>query len=257
MPQQIRAIVVDPVAPGKAGDQAGRVARSRPRRGRGQGHRDLAQPRRDAARGAGGRAGLAAGLGFRRRGRAEARDGSGPKAGTRVVGILPNGRLGRAGQLPQPCGRGAARRGQRRAGLDLAGRRPHRAARAAPGRAAARPQGAGRRRLGRGRASRLPACARPPGRWSGAMCGGEEQRAAVAEWCGDRVVLGRDLGAAQAARARIWLIVDSVGGSALSRGARHAGAERHLRDPRHLRRGRRRPSRAAISSAPAARGSTA
>src|SRR5258708_32862149 len=42
-----------------------------------------------------------------------------------------------------------------------------------------------------------------------------EYRAAVAEWCGDRVVLGRDLTAAKP-HGPFWLIVDSVGASALS-----------------------------------------
>ena len=114
-------------AEGRLGDQAGRVARSRPRRGRRQGHRDLAQSRRDAAGVAGRRAGLAAGLGFRRCGRA--RGGRRQRAEARHAGRRPPavGRLGRAGQLPQPCGRGSARRGQRRAGRDLAGRRPDRA----------------------------------------------------------------------------------------------------------------------------------
>ena len=39
-------------------------------------------------------------------------------------------------------------------------------------------------------------------------------RAAVAEWCGDRVVVGRELAAAKP-HGPFWLILDSVGGTAL------------------------------------------
>jgi NADPH:quinone reductase-like Zn-dependent oxidoreductase len=42
----------------------------------------------------------------------------------------------------------------------------------------------------------------------------EEHRAAVAEWCGDRVVFGRDLTAAKP-YGPFWLILDSLGGAAL------------------------------------------
>jgi NADPH:quinone reductase len=43
----------------------------------------------------------------------------------------------------------------------------------------------------------------------------EEYRAAVAEWCGERVVLGRELIAAKP-HGPFWLILDSLGGSALA-----------------------------------------
>ena len=42
-----------------------------------------------------------------------------------------------------------------------------------------------------------------------------EYRAPVAEWCGGRVVLDRDLGAAKQ-HGPFWLIVDSLGGPALA-----------------------------------------
>jgi NADPH:quinone reductase-like Zn-dependent oxidoreductase len=42
----------------------------------------------------------------------------------------------------------------------------------------------------------------------------EEHRAAIAEWCGERVVLGRELAAAKP-HGPFWLILDSLGGSAL------------------------------------------
>ena len=48
---------------------------------------------------------------------------------------------------------------------------------------------------------------------SGAMCAGRSC-AAVAEWCGERVVLGRELAAAKP-HGPFWLILDSLGGSAL------------------------------------------
>src|SRR6516162_6723743 len=43
----------------------------------------------------------------------------------------------------------------------------------------------------------------------------EEQRAQVAAWCGGRAIVGRDLSAAKA-EGPYWLIVDSLGGSALA-----------------------------------------
>jgi NADPH2:quinone reductase len=43
----------------------------------------------------------------------------------------------------------------------------------------------------------------------------EEYRAAVAEWCGERVVLSRELAAAKP-HGPFWLILDSLGGSALA-----------------------------------------
>ena len=42
----------------------------------------------------------------------------------------------------------------------------------------------------------------------------EEYRAAVAKWCGESVVLGRELAAAKP-HGPFWLILDSLGGSAL------------------------------------------
>jgi NADPH:quinone reductase-like Zn-dependent oxidoreductase len=42
----------------------------------------------------------------------------------------------------------------------------------------------------------------------------EQHRAAVAEWCGERVVVGRELAAAKP-HGPFWLILDSVGGSSV------------------------------------------
>ncbi len=46
------------------------------------------------------------------------------------------------------------------------------------------------------------------------MCAATQHRAAVAEWCGERVVVGRELAAAKP-YGPFWLILDSVGGRAL------------------------------------------
>ena len=43
----------------------------------------------------------------------------------------------------------------------------------------------------------------------------DEHRAAVADWCGERVVVGRELAAAKP-HGPFWLILDSVGGGALA-----------------------------------------
>src|SRR5207253_5997671 len=92
-------------------------------------------------------------------------------------------------------------------------------------RAAARPQGVGRRRLGRGRTPRLPARG---GGWR--LCGGhvrrDEHRAAVAEWCGERVIVGRELAAAKP-HGPFWLILDSVGGTALGAALAMLRSEEH------------------------------
>ena len=42
----------------------------------------------------------------------------------------------------------------------------------------------------------------------------EEYRAAMAEWCGERVVFGRELAAAKP-HGPFWLILNSLGGSAI------------------------------------------
>ena len=160
----------------EAGDPAGRVARSRPGRGRGPGHGDLAQSRRDAAGGQPGRAGVAAGVGFRRGGRSRGRRRQRAEGGDAGRRIIAERGLGRAGQLPQPRGRRIARRGQRCAGLDPAGRRADGIACVAAGRAIARAQGLGQRGVGRGRASRLPACGRGRGLGVGACAAARDAR---------------------------------------------------------------------------------
>ena len=214
MPRQVRAVVVDPAGAGEAGDQTGRIARSRPRRGGGAGDRDLAQPRRDAARRAAGRAGMAARLGFRRRDETAAADGSGPRPGTRVVGILPSGawaervncRTHAVAALPDAVSDAEA------ATLPVAGLTALHALR----------QGGlllGRKVLVDGASGGVGHLACQLAAAAGAQVWGhvrrEEYRAAVAEWCGERVVLGRELAAAKP-HGPFWLIFDSLGGSALA-----------------------------------------
>ena len=123
------------------------------------------------------------------------------------------GRLGRAGQLPHPCRRRAARwvSDAQAATLPVAGLTALHALR----------QGGlllGRKVLVDGASGGVGHLACQLAAAAGAQVWGhvrrEEYRAAVAEWCGDRVVLGRDLAAAKP-HGPFWLIVDSLGGSAL------------------------------------------
>ena len=114
MPQTIRAVVVDPAAPGKLAvkavelrdpdrDEVGvRVTAISLNRGETRRALQVAEP------------GWRPGWDFVGIVETAAADGSGPRPGMRVVGLLPSGGLGRAGQLPQPCGRSIARRGRRR-----------------------------------------------------------------------------------------------------------------------------------------------
>src|SRR5579863_8578833 len=143
-----------------------------------------------------------------------ARDGSGPAAGTRVVGILPSGawvervncRSHAVAALP------AAVTDAQAATLPVAGLTALHALR----------QGGlllGRKVLVDGASGGVGHLACQLALAAGAVVWGhvrrEEQRAQVAGWCGGRVVVGRDLGVAKE-HGPYWLILDSVGGSALS-----------------------------------------
>jgi NADPH:quinone reductase-like Zn-dependent oxidoreductase len=143
-----------------------------------------------------------------------AADGSGPKPGMRVVGLLPSGawaervncRSHAVAALPDAVGDAEA------ATLPVAGLTALHALR----------QGGlllGRKVLVDGASGGVGHLACQLAAAAGALVWGhvrrEEHRAAVAEWCGDRVVLGRDLGAAKS-HGPFWLILDSLGGSALS-----------------------------------------
>ena len=255
MPTQIRAVVVDPDAPGKLAirpvelrdpdrdEVAGRVTAISLNRGETRRALQLAAP------------GWRPGWDFAGVVEREAADGSGPKSGARVVGILPSGAWAERVNCRTPCRRGAARRvsDAQAATLPVAGLTALHALR----------QGGlllGRKVLVDGASGGVGHLACQLAAAAGAQVWGHVRRAeyrdAVAEWCGGRVVLGpRSLGR-EAARA---VLADRRLGRRLGarRRARHAGAERHLRDPRRLRGAIPRLSRAAISSRPAAPGSTA
>src|SRR5437588_10360639 len=143
-----------------------------------------------------------------------AADGTSPKPGTRVVGLLPSGawaervncRSHAVAVLPDQVSDAAA------ATLPVAGLTALHALR----------QGdllLGRKVLVDGASGGVGHLACQLAAAAGAFVWGhirrEEHRTIVAEWCGDRVVFGRDLAAAKP-YGPFWLILDSLGGSALS-----------------------------------------
>ena len=214
MPQQVRAVVVDAAAPGKLAikpvelrdpdrdEVSVRVTAVSLNRGETRRALQVAEP--------GWRpGGYFAGVVER-----AAADGSGPKPGTRVVGILPSGawaervncRSHAVAALPDAVSDAQA------ATLPVAGLTALHALR----------QGGlllGRKVLVDGASGGVGHFACQLAAAAGAFVWGhvrrDEQRAAVAEWCGERVVVGRDLSAAKP-HGPFWLVVDSVGASALS-----------------------------------------
>src|SRR6266478_913164 len=213
MPQQIRAVVVDPAAPGKLALQpvelrdpdrdeiALRVSAISLNRGETRRALQVAEP------------GWRPGWDFAGVVDTAAADGSGPKSGTRVVGILPSGawaervncRSHAVAALPDGCSDAQA------ATLPVAGLTALHALR----------QGRlllGRKVLVDGATGGVGHLACQLAVAAGAQVWGhvrrEEYRAAVAEWCGERIVLGREL-AASKPHGPFWLILDSLGGSAL------------------------------------------
>jgi len=214
MPQTVRAVVVDPAAPGRLAikpvelrdpdrdEVAVRVTAISLNRGETRRAVQQAEP------------GWRPGWDFAGIVEAEAHDGSGPKAGTRVVGILPNGawaervncRSHAVAALPDAVTDAQA------STLPVAGLTALHALR----------QGGlllGRKVLVDGASGGVGHLACQLALAAGAIVWGharrEEHRAPVAEWCGGRVVVGRDLAAARD-EGPYWLIVDSLGGSALS-----------------------------------------
>jgi NADPH:quinone reductase-like Zn-dependent oxidoreductase len=214
MPHTIRAVVVDPAAPGRLAIKP--VALRDPDRdevavrvtaislNRGETRRAVQQAE----------AGWRPGWDFAGVVETAAADGSGPAAGTRVVGILPSGawaervncRSHAVAALPDAVSDAQA------ATLPVAGLTALHALR----------QGGlllGRKVLVAGATGGVGHLACQLALAAGAVVWGqarrEEQRARVAEWCGGRVVVGRDLAAAKA-EGPYWLILDSLGGSALS-----------------------------------------
>ncbi len=214
MPEQIRAIVVDPSAPGKLAVRA--VELRDPDRdevvvrvsaislNRGETRRALTQAE----------PGWRPGWDFAGVVERAAADGSGPKPGTRVVGLLPSGawaervncRSHAVAALPDGVSDAQA------STLPVAGLTALHALR----------QGGlllGRKVLVDGASGGVGHLACQLATAAGALVWGHarrpEYRDAVAEWCGGRVVLGRDLAAAKE-HGPFWLIVDSLGGPALS-----------------------------------------
>jgi len=214
MPQQIRAVVVDPAAPGRlAVSEVGLRDPDRDEVGvrvtaislnRGETRRALTQAE----------PGWRPGWDFAGVVESAAADGSGPKPGTRVVGILPSGawaervncRTHAVAALPDAVSDAQA------STLPVAGLTALHALR----------QGGlllGRKVLVDGASGGVGHLACQLASAAGAVVWGHvrrpEYRAAVADWCGGRVVLDRDLGAARS-HGPYWLIVDSLGGPALS-----------------------------------------
>jgi NADPH:quinone reductase-like Zn-dependent oxidoreductase len=214
MPQTIRAIVVDQTAPGRLAikpvelrdpdrdEVAVRVTAISLNRGETRRALQQAEP------------GWRPGWDFAGVVETEARDGSGPQGGTRVVGLLPNGawaervncRSHAVAALPDAVSDAQA------ATLPVAGLTALHALR----------QGGlllGRKVLVDGATGGVGHFACQLALAAGAIVWGhvrrEEQRAQVAEWCGGRAIVGRDLSAAKG-EGPYWLMVDSLGGSALS-----------------------------------------
>jgi NADPH:quinone reductase-like Zn-dependent oxidoreductase len=143
-----------------------------------------------------------------------AADGSGPSAGTRVVGMLPSGAWARRIRAPSDAVAvlPATVSDAQAATLPVAGLTALHALR----------QGGlllGRKVLVDGTTGGVGHLAVQLAATAGAEVYGHvrraEQAATIAEWCGDRVIVGPDLNAA-AARGPYHLILDSLGGSALS-----------------------------------------
>ena len=213
MPQQIRAVVVDPSAPGKLAlkpvelrdpdrDEVGvRVSAISLNRGETRRALQVAEP------------GWRPGWDFAGIVETAAVDGSGPRPGTRVVGILPSGawaervncRTHAVAALPDAVSDAQA------ASLPVAGLTALHALR----------QGGlllGRKVLVDGATGGVGHLACQLASASGALVWGHvrrpESQSAVAEWCGGHVVIG-DLSAAKP-HGPFWLIIDSLGGPALS-----------------------------------------
>jgi NADPH:quinone reductase len=213
MPRQVRAVVVDPARPGRLAIKP--VELRDPDRDEVAVHVTAISLNRGETRRAVQQAepGWRPGWDFVGVTETAAADGSGPKPGTRVVGILPSGawaervncRTHAVAALPDVVGNAEA------ATLPVAGLTALHALR----------QGGlllGRKVLVDGASGGVGHLACQLAVAAGAQVWGhvrrEEYRTAVAEWCGERVVLGRELAAAKP-HGPFWLILDSLGGAAL------------------------------------------
>jgi NADPH:quinone reductase len=214
MPQSIRAVVVDPstdarlairdvaLPPAAPDDVTVRVTAISLNRG--EVNRALSASE----------AGARPGWDFAGVGEAAAADGSGPAAGTRVVGMLATGAW--AERLRAPSNAVAALpdgvSDAQAATLPVAGLTALHALR----------QGGlllGRKVLVDGATGGVGHLAVQLAATSGAVVYGQvrrpEQKAMIAEWCGDRVIVAADLRAA-ASSGPYHLVLDSIGGSALA-----------------------------------------
>ena len=214
MPQSIRAVVVDPSSEGRlalrdvelpaAGPDDVTVRVTAISLNRGEVNRALSQSE----------AGARPGWDFAGVVEQSAADRSGPAAGTRVVGMLPSGAWAERLRAPSyavaalPDGVSDAQA----ATLPVAGLTALHALR----------QGGlllGRKVLVDGATGGVGHLAVQLAAASGATVYGHvrraEQKALISEWCGDRIIVSPDLRAA-ASGGPFHLIVDSVGGSALS-----------------------------------------
>jgi NADPH2:quinone reductase len=214
MPQTTRAIVVDPAAPGRLAikpvelrdpdrdEVMVRVTAISLNRGETRRALQVAEP------------GWRPGWDFAGVVETATADGSGPKPGTRVVGILPSGawaervncRSHAVAALPDAVSDAEA------ATLPVAGLTAWHALR----------QGGmllGRKVLIDGASGGVGHLACQLAYAAGALVWGHvrrpEHEKAVAEWCGGRVAVGAELSAAKP-HGPFWLILDSVGGSALA-----------------------------------------
>jgi NADPH:quinone reductase len=214
MPQTVRAIVVDPAARGRLAikpvelrdpdrdEVAVKVTAISLNRGETRRAVQQAEP------------GWRPGWDFAGVVETAAADGSGPKLGARVVGMLPSGawadrvncRSHAVAALPEGVSNAQA------STLPVAGLTALHALR----------QGGlllGRKVLVNGASGGVGHLACQLALAAGAIVWGhvrrEEQRAQVAEWCGGRVIVGPELGAAKG-EGPYWLILDSLGGMALS-----------------------------------------
>ena len=214
MPQTIRAIVVDPAAPGRLAikpvelrdpdrDEVGvRVTAISLNRGETRRAIQVAEP------------GWRPGWDFTGVVEREAADGSGPKSGTRVVGLLPSGAWAERVNCRSHAvaALSDAVTDVQAATLPVAGLTALHALR----------QGGlllGRKVLVDGATGGVGHLACQLAQAAGALVWGhvrrEDQRGQVGAWTGGRVVVGPDLSAAKG-QGPYWLIVDSLGGSALA-----------------------------------------
>src|SRR6201997_3248420 len=214
MPETVRAVVVDPSSPQRLGLKPGALGPAAPDEvtvrvtaislNRGEVRRATSQ----------GKPGDRPGWDFAGVVEGRAANGSGPPAGSRVVGLLPSGAWAERVRAPShavaPLPEAVT--DAQAATLPVAGLTALHALR----------QGGlliGRKVLIDGASGGVGHLAVQLAAASGALVYGQirrpEFRAAVAEWCGERTVLGADLKAA-APHGPFHLILDSLGGSALA-----------------------------------------